>query len=164
VLASLGGGGDADDLARAALKDQEIANADVVAGDGDGVGSHGARTGGGLDGADGRDGRGSSRGGVGVVGDGGVSADGGGHRGRSSRSGGVPFLDNYLFTAIVVLGADERLVVGVVVVGGVVRVNYFLSDLVSSFGDTVTERMVVAVFVVISHITLAGLRGVLGVD
>ena len=38
VLASLGGGGDADDLARAALKDQEIANADVVARDGDGVG------------------------------------------------------------------------------------------------------------------------------
>jgi len=37
VLASLGGGGDADDLARAALKDQEIANADVVARDGDGV-------------------------------------------------------------------------------------------------------------------------------
>lgn len=37
VLASLGGGGDADDLARAALKDQEIANADVVAGDGDGA-------------------------------------------------------------------------------------------------------------------------------
>jgi len=44
VLTSLGGGGDADDLARAALKDQEIANADVVAWDGDGVrGSHGAR-------------------------------------------------------------------------------------------------------------------------
>jgi len=38
VLASLGGGGDADDLARAALKDQEIANADVVAGDGDSLG------------------------------------------------------------------------------------------------------------------------------
>ena len=38
VLASLGGGGDTDDLARAALKDQEIANADVVAGDGDSVG------------------------------------------------------------------------------------------------------------------------------
>tara|TARA_R110002003_G_scaffold251_8_gene17810 strand:+ start:2846 stop:3040 length:195 start_codon:yes stop_codon:yes gene_type:complete len=38
VLASLGGGGDADDLARAALEDQEIANADVVAGDGNGVG------------------------------------------------------------------------------------------------------------------------------
>jgi hypothetical protein len=38
VLTSLRRGGDADDLARAALKDQEIANADVVAGDGDGVG------------------------------------------------------------------------------------------------------------------------------
>jgi hypothetical protein len=38
VLASLRRGGDADDLARAALEDQEIANADVVARDGDGVG------------------------------------------------------------------------------------------------------------------------------
>lgn len=46
VLASLRGGGNADDLTRAALKNQEIANADVVAGDGDGVGrSHGARFG-----------------------------------------------------------------------------------------------------------------------
>lgn len=38
VLTSLGGGGDADDLARASLKDQEITNADVVAGDSDSVG------------------------------------------------------------------------------------------------------------------------------
>jgi len=38
VLTSLGGGGDADDLARASLKHQEIANADVVAWDGDGSG------------------------------------------------------------------------------------------------------------------------------
>ena len=38
VLAGLGGGGDADDLARASLEDQEIANADVVAGDGDSLG------------------------------------------------------------------------------------------------------------------------------
>jgi hypothetical protein len=38
VLASLGGGGDADDLARTALKDQEVANADVVAGDSDSLG------------------------------------------------------------------------------------------------------------------------------
>jgi hypothetical protein len=37
VLASLGRGRDADDLARTTLKDQEIANANVVAGDGDGV-------------------------------------------------------------------------------------------------------------------------------
>jgi hypothetical protein len=38
VLASLGGGGDADDLARTTLKDQEVANADVVAGDSDVLG------------------------------------------------------------------------------------------------------------------------------
>jgi len=38
VLASLGGGGDADDLARAALEDQEIADADVVAGDSNSAG------------------------------------------------------------------------------------------------------------------------------
>jgi len=45
VLTSLRGGGDADDLAGAALKDQEVADADVVARDGDGVGrSHGARS------------------------------------------------------------------------------------------------------------------------
>jgi hypothetical protein len=42
VLAGLGRGGDADDLARATLKNQEIANADVVAWDGDGVWNHGA--------------------------------------------------------------------------------------------------------------------------
>ena len=39
VLASLGRSSDTNDLARAALKDQEIANANVVAGDSDGVGS-----------------------------------------------------------------------------------------------------------------------------
>jgi hypothetical protein len=38
VLASGRRGGDADDLARTALKDQEITEADVVAGNGDGVG------------------------------------------------------------------------------------------------------------------------------
>lgn len=36
VLSSLRRGGDANDLARASLKHQEIANADVVAWDGDG--------------------------------------------------------------------------------------------------------------------------------
>jgi len=45
VLAGLGRGSNADDLARATLKDQEIANADVVARDGDGVRSHCARFG-----------------------------------------------------------------------------------------------------------------------
>jgi hypothetical protein len=38
VLASGSGGSDADDLARTTLKDQEITKADVVAGNGDGVG------------------------------------------------------------------------------------------------------------------------------
>lgn len=45
VLAGLGRGGNTDDLARTTLKDQEIANADVMARDGDGVGSHYARFG-----------------------------------------------------------------------------------------------------------------------
>lgn len=38
VLAGLGRGRDADDLARAALQDQQVTNADVVAWNGDGVG------------------------------------------------------------------------------------------------------------------------------
>jgi len=38
VLSSGGGGGDADDLARTTLKDQEITKADVVARNGDSVG------------------------------------------------------------------------------------------------------------------------------
>jgi len=42
MLTSLGGGGDANHLARASLQDQEIANANVVARDGDGAWSHGA--------------------------------------------------------------------------------------------------------------------------
>lgn len=37
VLTSSGRGGDADDLARAVLKDQEITETNVVAWDGDGV-------------------------------------------------------------------------------------------------------------------------------
>jgi hypothetical protein len=45
VLAGLGRGGDADDLARTALEDQQVTNADVVAWDGDGGGSDGARAG-----------------------------------------------------------------------------------------------------------------------
>lgn len=40
VLTSLRRSGDANDLARPALEDQKIANADVVAGDGNGVGRH----------------------------------------------------------------------------------------------------------------------------
>src|SRR5215469_11729690 len=42
MLACLGRGGDTDDLARATLKNEEVTNADVVAGDGNGVWHHGA--------------------------------------------------------------------------------------------------------------------------
>ena len=42
VLAGLSRGGNAYDLARTALQDQQVTNADVVAWDGDGVGQHGA--------------------------------------------------------------------------------------------------------------------------
>lgn len=38
VLAGLGGCGNADDLARAALQDQKVTNADMVARNGDGIG------------------------------------------------------------------------------------------------------------------------------
>jgi hypothetical protein len=50
VLASLSRGGDANDLARTALQDQQVADPDVVAGDGDGVGNHGAGSGAALSG------------------------------------------------------------------------------------------------------------------
>lgn len=49
VLASGRGGGDADDLARTTLEDQEITEADVVAWDGDGVGRIGRLGSGSLD-------------------------------------------------------------------------------------------------------------------
>jgi hypothetical protein len=45
VLTSLSRGGDANDLARTALQDQQVADPDVVARDGDGVGNHGAGSG-----------------------------------------------------------------------------------------------------------------------
>ena len=50
VLASLGGDRDTDHLARATLQDEDVANADEVAGDGDGLA--GGATGTGLDDAD----------------------------------------------------------------------------------------------------------------
>ena len=172
VLASLRGGGDADDLARAALEDQEIANADVVAGDGDGVsGSHLAcGCGGGrnvrsnwvswsadtdrpLDRGTGRDGAA------------GKGSGNGRHVRRRVRRGGryvrrstgsVLLLDNDLFliVGVLVTGVGVRVRVVVVTVR-VDRVGYTLSDLVGDFvgsvGDTVTERVVLTFVVVISH-------------
>jgi hypothetical protein len=145
VLASLRRGGDADDLARTTLKDQEIANADVVARDGDGIGrSHGARCGVDLLGRD-------ARGNTGLR---------GGLRGGWSRNGGrgVFFL-HYDFVAVVTVGgARVRVRVRVVVTLTVDRVE----DTVGGFVKTVTEGMILAVFVVISHITLVLLGGVDG--
>ena len=124
VLAGLGRGGDADDLARTALQDQQVADPDVVAGDGDGVGGrHGAR--------------GSGAGGGRVVGL--LAGSGCGDLGVTN--------DNVLFD---LLGAVLVLVFVVVVVAAVDGVENSVGDAVKS----VAERVVVAVFVVISHITL----------
>lgn len=162
VLASLGRGGDADDLARAALEDQEIADADVVARDGDSVGrSHLAggdglaarddgRTGGRTVGGDGSGSAGS------WVGDVSITEVG---RGRSGASGDL-LLDYDVLADILVVGSLGGVVVGVVVAVTVDGVGDMISDLVGSFLNTVTERVVVAVVVVISHITLVSLGGV----
>lgn len=139
VLAGLGRGGDADDLARAALKDQEIANADVVAGDGDGVGGrHGA----------GARGLGDVRSTSGSR----FGDEGFGGRRRRSGSGhtrlggsGVSLLDDYLF----LVGGVLVLVVVRVVAVAVDRVK----NAIGGFVKTVTEAVVVAFVVVISHIT-----------
>lgn len=163
VLTSLGGGGNADDLARAALKDQEITNADVVAGNSDSVeGSHLAD-------------RGTSRRwcGYGCDGsraldaddllDGSSGLDGAARRdGRDSRS--VLLLDDYLFAGVVVLGSRVGVVVGVVVVVAVrvERMSDAISDLVGGFVDTLTEGVILAFVVVISHITFVLSRGVDG--
>jgi len=136
VLASLSRGGNADDLARTALQDQQVADPDVMARDGDGVGNHGAGWGGA--------GRGRV---VGLL-----AGSGGGDLGVTD--------DDVLFD---VLGAVVVLVfvVVVVVVAAVDGVENSVGDAVKS----VAEGVVVAVFVVISHITLvltSGLGSSLG--
>jgi hypothetical protein len=157
VLASLGRGGDTDDLARAALKDQEVTNADVVARDGDGVcGSHLACGGGGR-GDVGRVGgvrdlgRGSRVRGLGCgCGEGrgavdtndaldrcsGLDGAGGLDGGDGS---GVLVLDDYFLTTVVVLGGDVGVLGVVVVTGRVDGVRDAFGDLVSCLVDTVTE-------------------------
>lgn len=125
VLASLSRGGDADDLARTALQDQQVADPDVVAGDGDGVGNHGAGSGAALSGV------------VGLL--------------TGSRGGHFAVTDNdVLFDTLDAFLLGLGVVVVVVVVGAVDRVENFVRCAV----ETVTEAVVVAVFVVISHVTL----------
>jgi hypothetical protein len=112
VLAGLGRGGDADDLARAALQDEQVADADVVARDGDGVGRAG-----------------------------GVEARGTAGLARG-RHGDLAVLDYDVFVTL------DGWVVRVVVLGGGLAVE----DAVSCAVKTVAEAVVVAVFVVISHV------------
>lgn len=149
VLAGLGGGGDADDLAGAALEDEKVTDADVVAGDGDGVvvgRSHGVRRKGG--------GRGS-----------GVSVGGGGDFALGGRGGDVDlgcgdagdgrggggFLDHDGFAILVVV----MVVVVAAAVDGV-------ADTVGCSLETTAEGVILAVVVVISHIKLVLIGGVDG--
>ena len=125
VLASLSRGGDADDLARAALQDQQVADPDVVAGDGDGVGNHGA-------------------GGSAVLGRGFLTRSGAGHFAVTNNDILFDTLNAFLL----------RLGVGVVRVVVVVAAVDGVENFVRCAVETVTEAVVVAVFVVISHITL----------
>jgi hypothetical protein len=138
VLASLRRGRDANDLARAALEDQEIANADVVAGDGDGVGGRHADGGCLLDDA--------------FDGNAGWDAR---SRGVRGSGGSILLLDYDFFAADLGRGRGDvgvrRVGVGVVVVLGAVD---GVAETISSFVKTVAERMIMSVFVVISHITL----------
>jgi hypothetical protein len=86
----------------------------------------------------------------------------GGSSGRSNRS--VLFLDDDFLGAVLVLGSDVGLSVRVVVTVRVDGVGYTLGDLVGGFvcdvRDSLTKRMVLALVVVISHITLELLGGV----
>jgi hypothetical protein len=127
VLASLSRGGDADDLARTALQDQQVANPDVVARDGNGVGNHGAGSGAALSGV------------LGLL-----TGSGGGY---------FAVTDNDIFFDT--FGGVLVLVVMVVVVTAVDGVENFVGGTVK----TVTEGVIVAVFVVISHITLVRATG-----
>jgi hypothetical protein len=121
VLAGLSRGGDADDLARTALQDQQVADPDVVAGDGDGVGNHVANSSAALRRV--IDLLTGSGGGYFTVGD-----------------------DDVFFDTLCGL----LVLVVVVVVAAVDGVE----NSVSSAVETVAERMVLAVGVVISHVTL----------
>lgn len=118
VLAGLGRGGDADDLARTALQDQQVADPDVVARDGDGVGNHGAGWGG--------------AGGGGVVGL--LAGSGGGDLGVTD--------DDVLFD---VLGAVLVLVFVVVVVAAVDGVENSVGDAVKSVAERVVVAVFVVI-------------------
>lgn len=178
VLASLGGGGDADDLARASLEDQEIANADVVARDGNGVGRSHLAGGDGLAAGERRRTDGRTVGGCGSRSWGGSAGSWGrsagsrdvslaevgrGRGSRRSRGGsrsGVLLLNNDVLADVLVVGRLGGVVVRVVVAVTVDGVSDVVGYFRSCLGDTVTKRVVLAVVVVISHITLVRFGGV----
>jgi hypothetical protein len=151
VLARLAAGCDANDLAWSTLKDQKVTDADVVAGDGDGVGRH-------LGGmAGGRGGRGVDGSLLGVGRGVGVGASGTGDGNISL--GNYDFLTNGLLAATV-LGLLVLVVVVMTEAGSVNGVSYSLGNTL----DTTAEAVVVTVVVVIAHITLVMWRGVDGAE
>jgi hypothetical protein len=80
-------------------------------------------------------------------------------RGNGRSSWSVLLLNDYLFTVVVVLGTGVGVLVRVVVTVRVDGVLDTVGDLVSGVGDSLTKRVVLALVVVISHITLEVLGG-----
>jgi len=119
VLTSLRGGGDADDLTGATLKVQQVTNANVVAGDGDGTARTGAASG----------------------------------TTRSRHGYGLTFFNDFF---------GRRGVVVLVVLLVVTRSVDGVEDVISSAVKSVTERVILAFVVVISHVKLAVLGSVDG--
>ena len=124
MLARLGRGGDADDLAGTTLQDHQIANADVVAWDGDGVGRVGPLA---------------------------VAW----HFGFYNTFGAFDAVNDNVFFAVVAVVAVVVALMMVVVVWAVDG----MEDTVGGALQTVTEGVIVAVFVVISHIRLVVVAG-----
>jgi hypothetical protein len=155
-----------------------IANADVVARDGNGVGRSHLAGGDGLAAGERRrtDGRtvggSGSRSWGGSAGSWGRSAGSGdvslaevgrGRGGRRSRGGSrssVFLLNNDVLADVLVVGRLGGVVVRVVVAVTVDGVSDVVGYFRSCLGDTVTKRVVLAVVVVISHITLVRFGGV----
>lgn len=80
-------------------------------------------------------------------------------RGNSRSSCGELLLNDNLLALVVVLGSGERVLVRVVVAVRVDGVLNAFGYLVCGVGDSLTKRMVLALVVVISHITLELLGG-----
>lgn len=84
-------------------------------------------------------------------------------RGGGGDGSGVLFLNDDVFATVLVLGSLVGVLGGVVVVTvGVDGVSDAVSYLVGGFVETVADRVVLALVVVISHITLVLLGGVDG--